>query len=415
MGRPAPRCRRLAPWRALGATLAALCALTAACRAPTAPPAAASERDAAATATAPVGGDNAALPALWHRPGYVRPALVDVHGHLSIYGVDRIETILEQANIAAIVNLSGGSGRGDGKQWLLSRVLSERLGGRIINFANIEWQGCCGEAWRAREVARMRDAAQRYGFAGLKISKALGLGVRDERGELVAVDDPRLDAVFATAGALGWPVAIHIADPKAFWQPPTPDNERYAELSVHPSWSWHDRGVPAWSALLDAGERRFARHPETTFIAVHFGNAAEEPDRVAAMLGRLPNVHIDISARIGEIGRHDPEKVRALITRFADRVLFGTDIGVSDDYLMLGSNGAVEPTMADVLPFYEAHFRYLEGDGRQIAHPSPIQGAWKVDAIALPDEVLDKVYAGNARRLFGLDAMGRRPRASPAR
>jgi predicted TIM-barrel fold metal-dependent hydrolase len=357
-----------------------------------------------------------ARPALWHRPGYVRRPIVDVHAHLSIYGVDRIEKLLGDVGIAAIVNLSGGSGRDDGKQWLLSRILSERLGGRVINLANMDWQGCCDAAWSTRESGRMRKAATDYGFRGLKISKGLGLGVTDARDALVAVDDVRLDPIWRTAADLGWPVAIHIADPKAFWAPPTPDNERYAELSVHPGWSWYRRGVPEWSAMLDAGERLFARHPKTTFIAVHFGNAAEEPERVAAMLEKLPNVVLDLSARIGEVGRHPAEQIRALIERYSGRVLFGTDIGISDDYLMLGSNGAIEPTNHDILPFYEAHFRYLEGSERQIAHPSPIQGAWKVDAIGLPDAVLDKIYAGNAARIFGLDlkALARSPSGAMA-
>lgn len=344
------------------------------------------------------------------RPGYQRPLLVDVHGHVSIYGVWRIERILADVGIGAIINLSGGSGRGDGRAWILSRVLAERLDGRVLNFVNVDWQGCCDPAWGAREAARIRRAVEEFDFRGLKISKALGLGVRDSEGTLVAVDDPRIDPLWRAAGELGIPVAIHIADPKAFWLPPTADNERYAELSVHPSWSWYDRGVPAWGAMLDAGERLFARHPKTTFIAVHFGNAAEEPARVEKMLQRLPNVWIDISARVGEFGRHPPATIRAFFERFSDRILFGTDIGIGDDYLMLGSNGAEIPEMKDVVPFYDAHFRYLEGDQRQIDHPSPIQGNWKVDAIALPDAILDKVYRGNAVRLFDLDPETLKPR-----
>lgn len=294
-------------------------------------------------------------------------------------------------------------------------MLSERLGGRVINFANVDWQGCCDAAWAAREAQRLEVAVGQHGFAGLKISKALGLGVRDQAGRLVAVDDPRLDPLWAAAARLQIPVSIHIADPRAFWLPPTPDNERYAELSVHPGWSWYQRGVPSWEALLDAGERLFARHPATRFVAVHFGNAAEDLGRVSAMLSRLPNVWIDISARVGEFGRHPPAEVRAFFERFADRILFGTDIGVGDDMLMLGSNGAEQPRMSDVVPFYAAHFRFLEGNERQIDHPSPIQGAWKVDAIGLGPELLDKVYRDNAIRLLNLDPVTFkvRPRASP--
>lgn len=351
----------------------------------------------------------------WHRPGRTQSAIIDFHGHLSLFGVDRIESVLDGIGIELMVNLSGGSGRNNDQARFLSRMLAERLDGRVIHFSNVAWEGCCDPAWAAREVESLRRARDDYGFRGLKIPKALGLSVTDASGALVAVDDPRLDPLWQAAGQLGMPVAIHIADPKAFWQPPTAANERFEELQAHPGWSWHGQPVPAWQALLDAGARMMARHPSTTFVAVHFGNAAEDIDQVDRLLTSLPHVWIDIAARVGEFGRHPPAKVREFFVQHQDRIVFGTDIGIADDHLMLGSNGAVEPTMADVLPFYDAHFRYLEGSAAQIDHPSPIQGRWKVDAIGLPDAVLDKVYRGNARRLLGLGAGPIPPARRPAK
>ena len=382
----------------------------AACQSPAKPPAPTSAANTAPSA--PVSGLIAKAPP-WSRPGYVRPKVIDFHGHLSIYGVDPIATILDDNGIDQIVNLSGGSGRDGGRSWILSRVLSERFGGRILNAMNVDWRGFGQEGWAAREVANLRRAVRTQGFVALKISKALGLGVKAPDGKLVVPVDPRIEPLWAEAARLGVPVCIHVADPKAFWTKPDATNERYAELSAHPSWTYFGKaGVASWSALLDASERLFQQNPKTTFVAVHFGNAAEELDRVDRMLTRLPNVWIDVSARVGEFGRHAPEKVRAFFVRHQDRVLFGTDIGISDSYLMLGSNGEQQPTMADVRPFYEAHFRYFEGSQRQIAHPSPIQGAWKVDAIALPDGVLNKLYRDNAVRLL---AAGRQRRSVMAR
>ena len=53
--------------------------------------------------------------------------------------------------------------------------------------------------------------------------------------------------------------------------------------------------------------------------------------------------------------------------------------------------------------FFASHFRYFETNARGFAHPTPIQGDWTIDGIGLPREVLEKLYAGNARRVFGLD------------
>ena len=109
-------------------------------------------------------------------------------------------------------------------------------------------------------------------------------------------------------GRLGMPVSIHVADPKAFWQPDDPSNERWKELKDHPRWWFGDpKTYPAREELLAALERVVARHPETTFVCVHFGNNAEDLDWVDAQLDRHPNMMVDIAARVPEIGRHDPE------------------------------------------------------------------------------------------------------------
>src|SRR6185503_12391257 len=132
----------------------------------------------------------------------------------------------------------------------------------------------------AQELERLHA----LGCRGLKVFKSLGLQLRRDDGSLVPVDDPALDPLFEKAGALGMPVAIHTADPKAFWQPVTPANERYEELTVHPNWALAGKPVPTWEQLLEQLERRVARSKQTTFIGLHFGNAAEEPKRVDAML-----------------------------------------------------------------------------------------------------------------------------------
>ena len=132
-------------------------------------------------------------------------------------------------------------------------------------------------------MAAQLAEASRLGAIGLKITKGLGLGIPGPDGKhLLHVDDHGLDPLFEKAGELGMPVAIHIGDPKAFWRPTTPDNERWDELRVHPEWSFSDPSFPSWQALYDAFERLVARHQKTTFIAVHFGNDPEDPDNVGA-------------------------------------------------------------------------------------------------------------------------------------
>ena len=114
---------------------------------------------------------------------------------------------------------------------------------------------------------------------------------------------------------------------------------------------------------------------------------------------------MDIGARVPELGRHPAEQVRALFERFSDRILFATDVGImrdraGDTAFTLGSSGLEPDRREAVKPFYDAHHRYLETGDRGIAHPTPIQGRWTVDAIALDAATLDKLYYLNAYHSF---------------
>jgi predicted TIM-barrel fold metal-dependent hydrolase len=252
-------------------------------------------------------------------------------------------------------------------------------------------------------MAASLTEAKRLGAIGLKITKGLGLGFPAANGRgLLAIDDRGLDPLWQRAGELGMPVAIHIGDPKAFWKPSTPDNERWDELRAHPEWSFHGPGIPAWQELYDAFERLVARHKKTTFIGVHFGNDPEDPTNVARMLDRYPNFFIDTAARVPEIGRHPQDKMRRFFTKYQDRVLFGTDtgIGAGDDEMMYGSTGPEPPTRADEVRFFTSTWRYFETPDRQFESPTPIQGRWKIDGVGLPDSVLRKIYFDNAARVL---------------
>ncbi len=339
-----------------------------------------------------------------HAPADERPRgrHIDAHAHAGGLEVwTDIEPILDESGIDYLFNLSGGSPR---RGQTLAMMLSADAQGRVVNFMNVDWEGIDEVAWGDVVAAELEVLVTHYGYGGLKISKALGLYVRDGLDELVPVDDARLFPLWEKAGELGVPVFIHTGDPRAFWEPVTPDNERYAELSVHPSWSFADAGeYPSRETLLAQRDHLLELFPETTFVGLHFGNNPEDLEYVDRTLSRYPNFYVDLAARIGEIGRHDPERVREVFVRHQDRILFGTDIMVFRrrgrvEYV-LGSGGTDEPTRADVPRFYAAQWEFLETDHRDIAHPTPIQGDWTVDALALPPEVLDKIYYLNAHRL----------------
>jgi hypothetical protein len=163
----------------------------------------------------------------------------------------------------------------------------------------IDWRGAGAEGWVANSIATLEQCAA-AGVRGWKIPKVLGLGAGDGRGHRLRVDDPMLDPIFERASSLHLVVLIHSGDPRAFFEPNTPANERWDELRAHPAWSFADPIYPRWTEILDEFERRVLRHPGLRFIGAHFGNAAEEPDRVESPAGaRAQLLHRHLRAHPG--------------------------------------------------------------------------------------------------------------------
>jgi predicted TIM-barrel fold metal-dependent hydrolase len=265
---------------------------------------------------------------------------------------------------------------------------------------NLNYAGWDAPDFSERAVKQVEEG-HRLGAAGLKEYKRLGLYLRDRAGKLLKIDDPKLDPVWKRCGELNMPVSIHVADPRAFWLPYDASNERWKELKDHPGWWFGDTNkFPPRMELLEALNRVIARHPKTTFVCVHFANNSEELEWVDAALSRYPNMMADLAARIPEIGRHDPAKVRALFTKHQDRILFATDFQVYDRLILGSSGNEPPPTDDDAAGFFAKEWRWLETNDRDFPHMTPIQGDWTISGIGLPDSILRKIYFDNARKLL---------------
>src|SRR6266511_2955408 len=332
--------------------------------------------------------------------------IIDLHQHINCSPdhLARAVRIMDRAGIGLGVNLSGGTTRreeGKASEFERNKELADRLfPGRFIHYMNLDYKGWDEPDFSERAVKQIEDG-HRLCAEGFKEYKRLGLYLRDGAGKLVKIDDPKLDPVWKRCGELGMPISIHVADPKAFWLPYDDTNERWQELKDHRAWWFGDADLyPPREELLAALNRVIERHPKTTFVCVHFANNAEDLDWVAQSLDKYPNMRADLAARIPEIGRHDPERVRRLFIKHQDRIVFATDFQVYDR-LTLGSGGSgPAPTDEDAVAFFEKQWRWLETNDRQFEHMTPIQGDWKIDAIGLPAPVLRKIYFDNARKLL---------------
>ncbi|MFN2138574.1 MAG: amidohydrolase family protein [Candidatus Promineifilaceae bacterium] len=322
--------------------------------------------------------------------------IIDAHNHLAEPfggGWDKrplaeLLERLDQAHVTTYVDLDGGWGED-----ILQRHLDYFKQGapdRFLIFGGVDWERWAeyGDRFGAWAAGRLEEQV-RWGAQGLKIWKPLGLHVKDQHGRLVAVDDARLDPIWQTAAELDIPVLIHVADPVAFFLPLDANNERWEELQAHPDWQFPSPPFPSFQTIMEQLAGLVANHPATTFIGAHVGCYAENLPWVADMLERYPNFYIDISARISELGRQ-PYTARSFFLTYSDRILFGTDAGPS-------------------LEAYRTYIRFLETKDEYFSYdsqPVPGQGRWAIYGLFLPDDVLEKVYRQNARRVLHLEKGG---------
>jgi predicted TIM-barrel fold metal-dependent hydrolase len=255
--------------------------------------------------------------------------------------------------------------------------------GRFATFCHVDWQAAIASGDVGGFGAASLRESVGAGARGVKVWKDLGLHLRDERGESILPDDARLGPIWETAGELGVPIFIHTADPVAFFDPVDERNERYEQLHQHPEWSFADPSFPRFERLIEALEALVAAHPATTFVGLHVGCYPEDLAWVGRMLATYPNLHVDIAARVAELGRQ-PRAARELFMAHPDRVLFGIDEFPPDPMN------------------YAIYFRFLETADEWFAHSTdeiPEMGRWGIAGVDLPDEVLRKVYADNALRV----------------
>lgn len=324
-----------------------------------------------------------------HKPKF---PVIDAHNHLGeVFGggwdkkpLSQLLDLLDEAGVTHYVDLDGGWGED-----ILDAHLKHFKAGapeRFQIFGGVEWSkwpelGNQFPAWAARRLIAQKER----GAQGLKIWKPFGLHVKDQHGKLADVDDERLSPIWQTAGELGLPVLIHVADPVAFFDPIDETNERWEEVGAHPDWAFTSPPFPPFLHILEGFKNLVTRHASTVFIGAHMGCYAENLEWVGQMLEACPNYYIDISARFGEIGRQ-PYTARNFFIRYQDRILYGSDFSPK-------------------LEAYRLSYRLLETDDEYFNYSVgeiPRQGRFYAYGLRLPDDVLRKIYRENAAKILNI-------------
>lgn len=326
---------------------------------------------------------------------------IDVHNHqfnMANQDLSEVVTEMDKLNMAVMVNLSGrGFERtqnpdgtttfGLGGSGVLKQALdnaNKTAPGRFIIFTNVDFDGIGKPGWTEKAVKELEEDVK-SGAKGLKIYKQLGLDIRDTGGQRVAVDDPRLDPIWAKCGDLGIPVLIHSGDPHQFWLPHDKYNERWLELKERPGRNrYPKKDDPSFEQVMTEHFNIMRKHPQTTFISAHMAWMAQDLARLGKILDEIPNMYTEIGAIIYEPGRQ-PRFAHKWFTKYQDRVLFGKDVWAPEEYYV--------------------YFRVLETADEYFDYYRKRHAFWKMYGLELSDEVLRKLYYKNALKIIpGIDA-----------
>ena len=229
-----------------------------------------------------------------------------------------------------------------------------------------------------RQLQELIDA----GCDGLKLL----LGKPDRRKAFGhPLDSPVLQPMLSLAEETRFPLLWHVGDPPEFW----------SEATV-PQWArqrgwWYDDTHPTKKQIDAEIASVFRRHPKLNLILPHFFFLSDRLDDAAALLEAHPSYCFDLAPGVEMLhnftARHDA--AREFFIRFADRIIFGTDFGMGCGW------GRDRGMMIRRYLETGETFEVPEDPAMTPDDRPPLRG------IALPRDVLAKIYADNFRRVVG--------------
>jgi predicted TIM-barrel fold metal-dependent hydrolase len=193
------------------------------------------------------------------------------------------------------------------------------------------------------------------------------------------IDDPRMKPLLEKCAELHMPVSIHVAEDAWMYLAVDSTNDGLINAA-----KWHvdlsKKGILNHDQLIATLENAVRENPRTIFIACHLANCCSDLKVLGRLFDTYPNLWADIAARYGEIAPV-PRYIKAFMEKYADRLVYGTDMGVS-------------PNM------YRSTFRILETEDEHFYERTLFDYHWPLYGLGLSDNLLKKLYHDNAKKIL---------------
>lgn len=303
----------------------------------------------------------------------------EFHGHIFTESPDSINKGLEEVHDSYFVDLAVRTTNAKD----LVELRKKYNNPKILFFPGVDWSVAGETDDFGPIIAKTVEEMAKTGIKGLKLWKNFGLHQRTKDGNLLRMDDKRLDPVWDVCAKYRLIVAMHTADPPAFFHAIDGKNERFGELGHHPEWSFYGEDFPSFEEILQQRDNLFKHRKDVIFVGLHFGELAHDLEKAAQLLDENPNVYLDTAQRIDELGRQ-PRASREFFIKYQDRILYGTD--GPPDYEKNRIYWRFFETADEYFDYYPPH--------------KPRKGIWKISGLNLPKDVIRKLYSENAKKLL---------------
>ena len=244
--------------------------------------------------------------------------------------------------------------------------------------------------WKKHTITYL-DESFKKGAVAVKIWKNIGMSVKDTIGNFLMIDNPMFKPIFDFLVEHNKPVVFHIAEPKNCWLPLEEMTVKgdWDYFVIHPEYHMYlHPEYPSYEKLINARDNAIAQNPELKFVACHLASLEWDVDELAQRLDKFPNMAADMAGRICHLqfqSKKDREKVRDFIIKYADKLLYGTDISVKDDYKFDTAHNV-----------WLEDWRYFVTD--DIMTSPDFEGEFR--ALKLPKNVIDKIFRNNAQKWY---------------
>lgn len=238
----------------------------------------------------------------------------------------------------------------------------------------------------ARKVIRGLNDDFARGAIAVKLWKNVGMEIKDASGHYLMADNPVFAPIYQDIASHRKTLVAHLADPDSGWQPPNPASPDYEYYRDHPSaYMYGKQGVPSKEEILRARDHVLEQNPELRVVGAHLGSMESNLTELGRHLDKYPNFAVDMAARMPYLEMQPRETMIAFVTKFQDRLIYGTDVGFS--------RGSSE-TIGELEAVYANDWRYLATADTIMYKSKPVKG------LDLPETVLRKIYHDNAVKWF---------------